>query len=166
MPSCFRCRSPDVQIRFATSADVPHLRRLEQESHTAAHWSEAQYDSLFAPEAGRIAILAEDEPRKSVAGFLIARCLPDEWEVENLVVAAASRRLGIGRSLVRALLDEARVALCPFVLLEVRESNEPARRLYENMGFKPQGRRSAYYDHPPENAILYRISLRFCDKIC
>ena len=60
-------------------------------------------------------------------------------------------------SLVRELLAEARAAGAASVILEVRESNRPALRLYESIGFKPEGRRKNYYQDPAEDALLYRI---------
>jgi ribosomal-protein-alanine N-acetyltransferase len=44
--------------------------------------------------------------------------------------------------------------------LEVRRSNEPARRLYERLGFSIAGVRRAYYSHPVEDAlVLWREDL-------
>ena len=40
------------------------------------------------------------------------------------------------------------------VLLEVREGNGTARRLYERLGFKEDGLRKNYYTDPTENAVL------------
>jgi [ribosomal protein S18]-alanine N-acetyltransferase len=45
------------------------------------------------------------------------------------------------------------------VLLEVRESNLAARRLYEKTGFVQAGVRKSYYVNPLEDAILYRYDL-------
>ncbi len=45
------------------------------------------------------------------------------------------------------------------ILLEVRESNLPARRLYEKHAFRDVGRRRMYYKDPAEDAILYELSL-------
>jgi [ribosomal protein S18]-alanine N-acetyltransferase len=45
------------------------------------------------------------------------------------------------------------------VLLEVRESNLGARRLYEKLGFSQQGRRSNYYHEPEEDALLLCFSM-------
>jgi ribosomal-protein-alanine N-acetyltransferase len=41
--------------------------------------------------------------------------------------------------------------------LEVRESNEPARTLYQAMGFQQVGTREAYYHNPNETGIVMRI---------
>ena len=143
------------------------MRELEKHSDSAAHWSAAQYDALFAASGqARIALIAADESGDSpIIGFLIARCLPDEWEIENIVVDERHRHRGVGSSLVRELLIEARAAGAAWVILEVRESNLPALRLYENIGFKREGRRKNYYHAPAEDAFLYRLRLQICDKI-
>jgi ribosomal-protein-alanine N-acetyltransferase len=156
-----------VQLRRATPADIPQMRKLEQQSPNAAHWDDAHYDALFISDApGRLATVAIDDPDgSSLKGFLIARCLPDEWEVENIIVAVDARRRGIATALIRELANEALASGVESIILEVRESNSPARRLYENIGFNHDGLRIAYYENPTEDAILYRLSLHSCDKI-
>ena len=56
---------------------------------------------------------------------------------------------------MRVLLDQAKSACASKIFLEVRESNQPARRLYEKHGFREIGRRRRYYQNPLEDAILY-----------
>lgn len=168
MRNCFPGPAVNVvRIRYATPADVPPMRSLAQNIPTAAHWSVAQYDSLFSPDAPqRIALIAEsDSTPTAFAGFLIARFLPCTCEIENLVIAPLSRRRRIASSLIRAVLGHAQAENCAEVLLEVRESNTAARRLYEKIGFRSKSRRSAYYDNPIEDAVLYRFPLQSCDKI-
>ena len=96
------------------------------------------------------ASFADSCARKAVAG---------EWEIENVVVAAEFLRRGIANELVRELIQRAQNEAASAILLEVRESNLPARRLYEKHGFREVGRRRAYYRDPVEDAILY--ALRF-----
>lgn len=160
-------RNPDiVQIRRATPADIPQIRDLERRAPTAAHWSAVQYDALFAHDAAsRVVLVAEDSIDITINGFLVARCLPDEWEIENLVVDINSRQRGIGASLVRVLVERARVAGVHSIVLEVRASNRPAVRLYETIGFIQEGRRGNYYQAPSEDALLYRLTLQSYDKI-
>jgi len=150
-----------VLIRPATPDDVPSIRVLEQQTESAAHWAEREYDALFAPDAPtRIALVALNESDITrLHGFAIARCAPDEWEIENVVVAHEHQRLGIGMKLIRELLARAHAGGATSVLLEVRESNLVARRLYEKLGFSEVGRRSNYYHGPTEDALLLRISI-------
>ena len=58
------------------------------------------------------------------------------------------------------LVSTAQQAGCPDVLLEVRQSNEAAQRFYTGHGFVPIGRRRRYYQAPPEDAVVMRLTLR------
>ena len=58
------------------------------------------------------------------------------------------------------LVSTAREVGCPDVLLEVRQSNGAAQRLYARHGFVPIGRRRRYYQAPPEDAVVMRLTLR------
>jgi ribosomal-protein-alanine N-acetyltransferase len=145
-----------VLIRAATPDDVPSIRALEQQAETAAHWAGREYDALFAAEAPpRVTLVATSEADAGrVIGFVIAHCATAEWEIENLVVAPEERNRGVGSKIIRELLLQAQAAGATSVLLEVRESNLAARRLYEKLGFSQQGRRSGYYHDPKEDALL------------
>jgi ribosomal-protein-alanine N-acetyltransferase len=65
----------------------------------------------------------------------------------------------LGDRLLGELLAHAMAAGAQAIFLEVRESNQAARRLYEKRGFLGVGRRPAYYSDPQEDAILYCFSL-------
>jgi ribosomal-protein-alanine N-acetyltransferase len=159
-----------VHIRPATLADLTQIIRLERQSATAGHWTDEQYRKLFqSGSQARLLLVAEASPprasgRKSEAAsgiraFLIAQHLAPEWELENIVVAPATRRKGLGKRLLDVLLTVANATHSSSVFLEVRESNAAARTLYENAGFEQTGRRRSYYTSPLEDAILYRRTL-------
>ncbi len=57
--------------------------------------------------------------------------------IHDLAVTARHRRKGAGRALLEDVLRRARDAGCAKVTLEVRDDNEPARRLYKRLGFGP-----------------------------
>jgi [ribosomal protein S18]-alanine N-acetyltransferase len=153
-----------VHIRLATVADIPSMMSLERQSATAGHWTEQQYRAAFSPVgAGRLVLVVEDslasDPKTCsdrVLGFLVARHIAPEWELENIVVDLSVRRTGIGKQLLNVLLEKARATNSAVVFLEVRESNAAARTLYEHTGFEPAGRRRDYYTNPLEDAVLYR----------
>lgn len=143
--------------RTATPADIPAMLALAEQAETAAHWSEREYAALFSPDAPpRTAFVAGEAG--PLLGFAIARCAPGEWEIENVVVSPEHRRRGIGRELMRHILQAARQNAASSVLLEVRESNTAARQLYERLGFVEAGRRTEYYRDPVEDALLLRRS--------
>ena len=95
------------------------------------------------------------EDAGDVRGFVVARAAADEWELENVVVAEAVRRRGLGTELITALLERAGKSRVQVVFLEVRASNAAARALYEKCGFRQTGKRPRYYHDPEEDAILY-----------
>jgi ribosomal-protein-alanine acetyltransferase len=145
-----------LQIHPATSADVPVLLALEREAPTAAHWSLKQYETALRGSE-RLVLVLEEGP--IIQGFLVARVVSREWELENIVISAQSQRQGHGTHLLRELLDYARGKGAESITLEVRESNLAAQALYAKCGFSLAGRRPRYYREPEENALLYRLTL-------
>lgn len=148
----------NLHIRSATAADIPAVMALEKHAATAAHWSIAQYQAAFPGEKpSRISLVIEGE--SGIQGFLIARAVESEWEIENLAVAGPAQRRGLGTRLVGEFLGMARSRGAQAVFLEVRESNLAARRLYQKWAFAESGRRKLYYREPDEDAIVFRIHL-------
>jgi len=147
-----------VAIRSAAFNDVPAILAIEQRALGAAHWTAEQYKKLVG---SGVVLVAEEtgEEAGMLCGFVCAKAVAGEWEIENVVVAAAFLRRGIADELVRELILRAENEAASAILLEVRESNLPARRLYEKLGFREVGRRRLYYRDPVEDAILY--ALRF-----
>lgn len=142
------------------------MMALEQESPTAAHWSQGQYESALATGdslSERVGWVAEVQERPRIPseapallGFLIAHRIDAEWELENITVSAMARRHGVATQLLGALLEHVHAENGSAIFLEVRESNQPARRLYSKAGFQETGLRKNYYSSPREDAVLYR----------
>jgi len=78
----------------------------------------------------------------------------------TIATVPAVRGRGIASLMLTELVSTAREMSCPDVLLEVRQSNETAQRLYTRHGFVPIGRRRRYYQAPPEDAVVMRLTLR------
>lgn len=161
-----------MRIRPGTSADLPSLLNLERQCPTAAHWSEQQYKETFRINEcgpGRFVLVVDERAEEgaveagrassSLTAFLIANPIGHEWELENIVVAPASRRKGLATRLLTAFLNRVRETNSEQVFLEVRKSNQPARAFYVRLGFEESGRRKLYYSNPQEDAVLYRLAL-------
>jgi ribosomal-protein-alanine N-acetyltransferase len=147
-----------VSVRRATLDDVPAVVAIERQTPSASHWTFEQYGKLL--DIGVILVAKEvAEEARQICGFVCANAVAGEWEIENVVVTAAFLRRGIASELLRALIDQAKREAASAILLEVRESNMPARRLYEKQGFREVGRRRRYYGDPTEDAILYKLSI-------
>ena len=78
----------------------------------------------------------------------------------TIATIPAARGRGLASLMLTELVGTARRAGGPDVLLEVRQSNEAAQRLYARHGFTPIGRRRRYYQAPPEDAVVMRLTLR------
>jgi ribosomal-protein-alanine acetyltransferase len=141
-------------IRSATSKDVSAIVQLEQRAPTAAHWTPEQYDKMVSHQ---IVLMAEEAGK--LCGFICANLIAGEWEIENVVVGAEFLRRGVAGELMRELMQRAGNDAATAILLEVRESNVPARGLYLKHGFREMGRRRGYYGGPAEDAILYALRL-------
>jgi tRNA threonylcarbamoyladenosine biosynthesis protein TsaB len=147
--------NPPMQttIRPATTNDVPAIVALERQVANASHWSRKQYESRL-----KDGFLLVAESDSQLVGFICARPLTGECEIENVVVREMFRRKGIASVLLQALVDTARKTGNPTFHLEVRASNIAAQQLYEKHGFQPAGKRPNYYRDPREDAILYTRS--------
>ena len=113
---------------------------------------EALAELLAAPGAfGLMAQpVSEAVPDRAAAplpaqGFVLARVAADEAEIITIAVAPQARRRGIGTALIEAATREAASRGAARLFLEVAEDNFPARRLYDELGFLPVGKRRAYY---------------------
>lgn len=151
------------QVRTASVEDIPVIVELERESTSAAHWPETTYRRVFEQKTPVcIALVIEGESvgaKANLHGFLIARVIGEDCELENVVVRRHSQSQGGGSTLVHELADVARNHNATRIFLEVRESNAAARGLYEKCGFTITGRRKSYYNHPAEDAVLYTLQL-------
>lgn len=82
---------------------------------------------------------------RSDAGFAIARIALDEAELLTLVVDPAARHCGVGRALMRQLVNALRERGVAQLHLEVAHDNVAAIALYRAAGFSRTGFRSGYY---------------------
>ncbi len=147
-----------VRVRAANADDVARMKEIAGHAATAAQWKESEYEKLFAPEMEHgLALVVEEDGE--VCGFIVARQVDYEWEIENIAVRGPARRRGLGTRLLGEFIDLARSRGAKTIYLEVRESNHAARLLYEKLAFEEAGRRKAYYSDPDEDAILFGLSL-------
>ena len=145
-------------IRNAIPADISSIIAIERNATGSAHWAERAYREALDPGAAERVLLVFDL-QGIIRGFLVARFGVAECELENIVVSNEYRRAGIGSSLIRKLVSTCQARRLGRILLEVRESNSAARFMYTRLGFKESGRRKSYYPDPPEDAILYMLTL-------
>ena len=141
-----------IEIVEMTVAQVTAVADLEKVCFSDP-WSEKSVASeLDNPLALWLVALDGD----TVAGYIGSQTVMDETDMMNVAVAPSHRRMGIGEQLVMTLVGKLQKRGSHCLTLEVRDSNEPARSLYEKLGFEQVGRRPNYYRNPREDALILR----------
>ncbi len=139
-------------IRDLYETDLPALADLEALCFSDP-WSKKGLKGAFEDE---YSLLLGYENQGVLAGYVNANCMFEECYIFRLCVHPDFRRRHIGEKLLRALIEFCEKEGIQTVLLEVRESNEPAKALYQKAGFLPEGRRENFYEKPTEAAIVMR----------
>ena len=92
----------------------------------------------------------------TVVGYIGSQTVMEETDMMNVAVHPDYRRKGIAEALVNGLVEALKERGSHCLTLEVRASNEPAKSLYEKLGFSQIGRRPNYYRNPREDALILR----------
>jgi ribosomal protein S18 acetylase RimI-like enzyme len=149
--------SNNIIIREATSDDLKPAAALGAEIVRLHHATNSQrffmvddveqgYAAWLSNELerpGAVVLVAELDG--SVVGYAYGAIEERDWSllVENhgalhdICVAASARRLGVGRALMRAMIEYLEHLGAPQILLRAMVQNEAAQRLAAELGFKP-----------------------------
>lgn len=90
-----------------------------------------------------------------ILGFISIECRNDELHINNITIRKNLRGIGIGKALLKYLLDRAFNAGFRYILLNVRTDNIPAINLYNKIGFKILCLREQYYSHLSDQNAYY-----------
>lgn len=151
-------------IRDMAPADLARIARMEAELFGAEAWSlrllEAELAAAGAPQPDRRYIVVEEAGRPvGYAGVYHAGGAADA-DLLTIATLPAVRGRGLARLMLEEVVGTARAQGCGAILLEVRQSNAGAQRLYLAHGFAPIGLRRGYYTAPREDAVVMRLALR------
>ncbi len=143
---------------LSAPADLDAVLAIERESFTNP-WTREMYLAELENRGVSYCYIVR-EASGQVVGFCSFWRVLDELHINNLAVTPARRGAGIGTARLTTVLDEGARMGARRATLEVRRSNDAARRLYERLGFTLAGVRRAYYTHPVEDAlVLWRDNL-------
>jgi len=145
-------------LRPLTWRDIPQLADLERELFGHDAWSEQTWWAELAQRPRRAYVV--DEAGGEVLGYAGLDRGGDVADVMTVAVSPAHQGKGLGRVLLRWLVDEARASGSDFVMLEVRADNEAARQLYGGEGFELLSVRRKYYQPGDVDAHVMRLDLK------
>lgn len=147
------------RLRRAEIGDLDEIMQLENGTFGADAWSlDTMRRDLVNPQCYYLVAVAGNG-ETPIIGYAGLFC-PDaagEADIQTIAVAEAARRHGLGRALMRALIDEARTRSAAEVFLEVRADNPNAQNLYRSLGFQQLAVRAAYYQPEGVDAWVMRL---------
>ena len=142
----------EVTISPMTNEDLGEVLEIERDSFICP-WSRGAFEKELLRNSHAYYIVAKYPLNNNkTVGYGGVWLLFDEAHITTLAVHPSHRRTGIGSALLRNLLQQSFLKGVSQVVLEVRDSNYIAQRMYEKYGFKEKGkRRNYYYD---EDAVV------------
>jgi ribosomal-protein-alanine acetyltransferase len=151
-----RPSAAEVVVRPLRSADIESVARIQRQSFSEYEvWSvQAYLTELTNPNAVYLVAMIGEE----IVGYGGLWVIMDEAHVTTIAVAPNYRGQRIGERLLVEMLLEAQRKGATRATLEVRSTNEPARRLYEKYGFVFVAIRKGYYQDNNENADILWIN--------
>ena len=147
-----------IKFRAMTSLDLVPASVIEKEVYQKAAWSIGQFKEEFAkaPKNAQYLVAEHDGELVAYAGIFF---VSDVADIHTITVSEKYRRKGIGRELLKRLIDWARVKQAMAIMLEMRLGNDQARPLYESYGFSEVSKRENYYG-PGLTAVVMRKELK------
>ena len=136
-----------------TADHVAQVAELEKMCFGTEAWSERSVASELTNSLS-LWLVAEEEG--NVWGYVGSQTVMDETDMMNIAVHPEHRKQGIAATLVNNLVDALKTRGSHSLMLEVRASNDPARKLYDKLGFQQVGLRKNYYRNPKEDACILR----------
>ncbi|MFP8956462.1 ribosomal protein S18-alanine N-acetyltransferase [Natrialbaceae archaeon A-CW3] len=144
-----------LSIRQAERADLLAIVRIENASFPQP-WP---YDA-FETFLGEPGFLVAETPDTQIAGYVVSDVTPnygrDIGHIKDVAVHPACRGDGVGSALLGRALAVLSSNGAHTVKLEVRESNDGAKRLYRRFGFDPLRRVPRYYDDGEDAIVMVR----------
>ena len=139
----------DYVISLMTQADIDGMHAIE-EATFASPWSRKSIEDELHNPCARYLVARENGEVIGYAGMWL---VIDEGHVTNVAVREDKRGMGIGKELMRQLIQLAADSGMIWMTLEVRRSNKVAQNLYHSFGFVDVGYRKRYYENN-EDALL------------
>lgn len=131
--------------------DFPRLYDIEQQAHLVP-WSLGTLKNNQGERYLNLKLMEDEE----IVGFAICQTVLDEATLFNVAILPEKQGKGFGTHLLQALMEALKEKQTQTLWLEVRASN-PARFLYEKLGFNEVDVRKNYYPLPDggrEHAIV------------
>ncbi|HEX5071179.1 MAG TPA: ribosomal protein S18-alanine N-acetyltransferase, partial [Vicinamibacterales bacterium] len=145
-------RVAEAFVEVTAPEDIAEVARLQARAFGNAWGEEALGGQRTNPSVARLYGLRL--PAAGIVAYCAAWKVADELHINSLAVDPQYRRKGLARRLLQHVLATSAASGTVSATLEVRQSNEAGRALYEGLGFRVEGVRPGYYQDPREDALI------------
>lgn len=149
-----------IEIKRMERRHVPQIAEIEKKAFPDP-WSEESFQGELDNPLACYFVAEKDG---EVLGYGGLWEIAGEGNITNIAVKEGFRGQKLGSKILSALIEYAKAHAFRFLTLEVRMSNEPAKRLYEKYGFRPVGLRRGYYPDNREDALLMTVEWNETEK--
>lgn len=140
----------EIKLRKAGKRDISGIYFVETHCFQTP-WSRDSFVYDICENGLALYIVALDGGR--IIGFCGMHFILDEGHIMNVAILEEYRGRRIGEKLLKKMFELSSPEVESYTL-EVRESNAPAKKLYERLGFKYSGLRPGYYADTGEDAFI------------
>lgn len=146
----------NITLRDMKEEDIPQIVVIEESSFATPWTAEAFEREVNMNEYAHYIVLETEEGIMGYCGMWI---ILDESHITNIAILPQYRGLKLGEALLQEVMNKARALGANTMTLEVRVSNEVAKKLYRKFGFQNGGIRKRYYTDNYEDGLVMWVNL-------
>ncbi|MDP7981323.1 ribosomal protein S18-alanine N-acetyltransferase [Bacillus multifaciens] len=146
----------NITFRNMKEKDIPQIVAIEEASFATPWTAEAFERELNMNEYAHYVVLETEE---GIMGYCGLWMILDESHITNIAILPKYRGLKLGVALLQEVMNKARAFGAKTMTLEVRVSNEVAKKLYRKFGFQNGGIRKRYYTDNYEDGLVMWVNL-------
>jgi ribosomal-protein-alanine N-acetyltransferase len=146
----------NITFRNMKEEDIPQIVAIEESSFATPWTAEAFERELNMNEYAHYVVMETEE---GILGYCGLWIILDESHITNIAILPQYRGQRLGEALLQEIINKARDLGANTMTLEVRVSNEVAKKLYRRHGFQNGGIRKRYYTDNYEDGLVMWVNL-------
>lgn len=159
-PRQLRLSGSDYRVSRADRSAAAQMVKVEEAIYRARPWPKEAFE-IEMDQRNRLYLQVVDEKKGELVAFagLSINFYREDGHITNIGVHPAYQGQGIGRSLLRILMQVSCRLGMKTMSLEVKRANLRAQNLYTDLGFKTVRMRPHYYQDDGDDAYEMTLSL-------
>jgi ribosomal-protein-alanine N-acetyltransferase len=150
-----------IEISHMIMDDIDEIVSIENSSFPAPWSRDIFMRELHIPVSRSLVAKKHKNQNKEVAAYLIYWIIAGEVQIHKIAVKKEVQNSGIATKLIGEMVRLSRQEGARVCTLEVGQSNEIAKKLYEKCGFVITEVRKGYYQESGDDALIMCADLKF-----